>query len=87
MKDYKGKVCGITGAASGIGKAFAQHRKVAAESGIAAQLIIDRIDNALHLFGIGHKGRGIHFLRVLLQKGPLFTGSDERRGSEQCKYK
>ena len=23
MKDYKGKVCGITGAASGIGKAFA----------------------------------------------------------------
>ena len=31
MKDYKGKVCGITGAASGIGKAFALY---AAEQGM-----------------------------------------------------
>lgn len=36
MKDYKGKVCGITGAASGIGKAFALY---AAEQGMRLALI------------------------------------------------
>ena len=36
MKDYKGKVCGITGAASGIGKAFALN---AAEQGMRLALI------------------------------------------------
>lgn len=36
MKDYKGKVCGITGAASGIGKAFALY---AAEQGMRIALI------------------------------------------------
>lgn len=36
MKDYKGKVCGITGEASGIGKAFALY---AAEQGMRIALI------------------------------------------------
>ena len=38
MKDYTGKVCGITGAACGIGKAFALY---AAEKGMRATVNAD----------------------------------------------
>ena len=44
MKDYTGKVCGITGAACGIGKAFALY---AAEKGMRLALIDidDRVED------------------------------------------
>ena len=56
MKDYKGKVCGITGAASGIGKAFALY---AAEQGMRIALIDiegDRLEDVKRALEIAAAG-------------------------------
>ena len=41
---------------------------------LARELEIDGIDNTLHFFGIRHKSRCIHFLRMFFQRAHIFTG-------------
>ncbi len=72
-----------------VGQTFAQHREIAPESHLAAQLIIDRVDDALHLCRIGHEGRGVYLFGMFFEELPFFARRKRRcdtGGGQQCEY-